>query len=544
MHVSAGFHTMFHLEKDILLLSFISITILIVFWIYHRWQLVKIRRQQREIEENEYWLNEAQQIGNIGSWYRYADSSKCRWSPQLKRILEVDEDEELSFGLFCEHIHPDDVERVVDLINQIENGGGSCVIQFRIVRRDGSIAYLENKVNASVDSGGAVIAVYGSALDVTERKLNEDRLTKALRDAESANRAKSVFLSMVSHDLRTPLNAVKGFSSLIAEQNLSGEQYRSYGKSINAASRALSATINDVLELSSLEERQFRLLPEKVNLLRMMEELRAVFKLSAAQKGIEVKFSASSNLPSVIADGKRLRQIMINLISNALKFTEKGSVTVTASVRTAGEDGMRCDLTLSVTDTGIGIKSTDQERIFNAFEQAHADTSRRFGGSGLGLAIVSQLIELMNGRITLESSAGCGSIFTVMLPGLPLSGDEGGDTAEQGLLNKRAADGVGQARLSLSSRADRSYEDCRRRLQLTSELLGLLRCEFEGRFAGLADGINIAVARGLAADLGLWAQQHNDNTAMKFVKEFSTLIETMDVVELQRLSNLICGRHT
>jgi two-component system, NarL family, sensor histidine kinase EvgS len=527
----------FYFETDSWLWPLAAIASLGAFWIYHRRVLFILKKQQRALEENEHWLHEAQQIANIGSWYRYLDNGQSRWSPQLRRIYGVDDSAEPSFELFCAAVHPEDRAYVEQSIRRIEQSGDTTVLNFRVRRRDGSVSYVENRIKGAFDAENRLVAIYGSVLDVTERKAYEDSLKQIVAEAESANRAKGAFLSTVSHEIRTPLNAIIGFSTLMAEQELSLAQYRSYGESINAAGKSLSALINDVLDLSALESLSFRLVPVNSDIHRIMDEVASVFRLIVSDKGIALNIDVAANVPILFIDAKRLRQIMINMIGNAVKFTEEGCVEVRIHADFRREGSACCDLVIQVTDTGIGISPVDQSRIFSEFEQARSAVNRRYGGSGLGLSIVNQLLELMGGTITLDSDLGRGSTFTVSIYDVPLvSGAEVSEALRAAAAGE--TDTVELMAAEFSSGAVARFDsppDC----GLTAEMIAQLRCEFGERFSELAQGVNIGFARRLSADLHAWSCRSGDANLIKFAETFFHHTSSMNVSEMLRMATRI-----
>lgn len=243
------------------------------------------------------------------------------------------------------------------------------------------------------------------------RQMYDVTLSDALKQAQAATRAKSAFLSTISHELRTPLNSVIGFSDLLADANVSPRDVAEYANGINLSSKALLSLINDLLDFSKLEADQMRIVTAPTDLKTIFRELQAVFHQTAAAKDLTLNFSIRPDFPILGLDDLRVRQILMNLIGNALKYTSVGSVTITAEY---GADGA---LTLAVADTGIGVEPEARQRIFEPFIQQDAvRDSKVFKGTGLGLAIVKTLVEKMGGRIELASELGKGATFTMILP--------------------------------------------------------------------------------------------------------------------------------
>ncbi len=264
------------------------------------------------------------------------------------------------------------------------------------------------------DGRGKLVNVIESLFDVTELKEGKRHLELALTAAEAANRAKSFFFATMSHELRTPLNAVIGFSELLQSSELSREEQEEYLASINLAGNSLLYLVNDILDLSKLEADQMVLVPQETDVAALLQELRSVFSYKVRTQNLYFDLILPEHLPTLKLDSLRLRQVLLNLIGNAVKFTPQGGITVRVEFHPTGQ-GVGT-LVLGVKDTGIGVKKDAQEKIFEPFIQqdAHRDT-HAYKGSGLGLAITKRLINRMNGTITLESEVGKGSDFVVEL---------------------------------------------------------------------------------------------------------------------------------
>jgi two-component system cell cycle sensor histidine kinase PleC len=260
-----------------------------------------------------------------------------------------------------------------------------------------------------LSDGGLLLVI----LDITKEKAREDALVKAKILAEETNRAKTDFLSTMSHELRTPLNAIIGFTDLMLSGvfgPIGSVKYLEYTKDVHRSGHLLLNMINEVLDLSKIEAGRYDLYPLDLNVAPIIEDCLSVLSVTARQRDVELTSSVSGRL-SVKVDDRAIRHILLNLLSNAVKFTPPGGrVTLTAA---ASSDTM---IALAVADTGVGIASTDLDRIFEPFRQADTAMSRAREGTGLGLPITKRLVELSGGRLTLESRVGLGTTVTVWLP--------------------------------------------------------------------------------------------------------------------------------
>jgi PAS domain S-box-containing protein len=307
---------------------------------------------------------------------------------------------------------------------------GHMVYEMSVALPKGGCRTVVNEKAAFTKPDGTVAGLVGSVIDITERKRAEESFREAKEAAEAANRAKSEFLASMSHEIRTPMNAIIGMADLLAETPLTPEQ-QNYVLIFKSAGENLLGIINDILDLSKVEAGHLELEAVSFDLVDLAERTCEIMAMRAHKKGIELMCHVRSGVPThVIGDPSRLRQILTNIVGNAIKFTEKGEVTVTVQsepLLQEGEGGVQpagpADVALPgalihilVRDTGIGIPAEKQETIFESFTQADSSTARKYGGTGLGLSIARRLVAIMHGTIGVESEPGKGSTFRISFP--------------------------------------------------------------------------------------------------------------------------------
>ena len=256
-------------------------------------------------------------------------------------------------------------------------------------------------------------AIYVVWRDISKQKLLEKKLLKAKEKADSANRAKSEFLANMSHEIRTPMNAIIGFTDLLSEQ-VEQPKLKSYVKTIQNSSNALLTIINDILDLSKIEAGKLEINKSPVNICQVCEDVSSIFTMSLQTKGIALILDIPQTMPpSLLLDEVRIRQILLNIIGNAVKFTQDGYIKLSIKVYDIDEHKSKLNIDFIVEDTGIGIPKDQLQRIFNQFEQTEGQDSRKFGGTGLGLSISQRLSEMMGGKISVESELDVGTTFTI-----------------------------------------------------------------------------------------------------------------------------------
>jgi two-component system sensor histidine kinase/response regulator len=330
-------------------------------------------------------------------------------SPQVEAILGYTQEEWIAGRLWRERLHPDDLEQVLASDELFEAHGEPVDLEYRLLAKDGSVVWVREETVLVRDEGGEPLYVQGILTDVTNRKLAEEEMRQAREAAETANLAKSEFLANMSHEIRTPMNGVIGMTGLLLETDLTPEQL-GFTETIRISANNLLAIINDILDFSKIEARRMDLEVIDFDLRDTVEEALGLFAEQAYNKNLELASFIQPTIPRMLrGDPGRLTQVLTNLLGNALKFTEAGSVAVRVSL--LDETDSEAIVHFSVADTGIGLTVEQRSRLFQAFTQADASTTRRFGGTGLGLAISKRLVEMMGGEIGVDSERGVGSTF-------------------------------------------------------------------------------------------------------------------------------------
>lgn len=356
------------------------------------------------LKKNENSLAEAQQIAKLGNWEWCLKTNTFTCSTELQLILHLDvPPESIRINTILNQICPEDRQNMVERINKAMEEPSNHSCDFRIVLPGGTTKYYYGNFCSEADEHGNIQRMLGIAQDITDRKHLEMKLV-------DATTAKSEFLANMSHEIRTPMNAIVGLTHLVLETELSTKQHDFVSK-IQLASRSLLSVINNILDFSKIEAGKIELESTPFELGNVLNEVTNVISLSAAEKGLAVYVFTSPAVPTrLVGDPLRLGQILINLTSNAIKFTEQGEVVLRIELLSVHNDTVQ--LSFSVKDTGIGLSLKEKAKLFQPFLQADGSTTRKYGGTGLGLIISRQLAELMHGRFFVESEKGLGSLFT------------------------------------------------------------------------------------------------------------------------------------
>jgi len=321
-------------------------------------------------------------------------------------------------GSWLSVVHPEDRPRIAELASRERHHTWN--VEYRVLRADGTMRWISDRAFPVLNDDGVPYRIAGIARDITERKQAEALVLHAKEDAERTSVAKSAFLANMSHELVTPLNSVIGFSELLAEGAAGeiNELQARYLANIVASGRHLLDLVNDVRDLAKIEAGSLALEPQPTDLGALLAEIAEGLAERARERGIVLATDLGSNLPRVEIDQLRLRQVILHLVGNALKFTAAGgSVTVRTGVCHGLPLAAGAAVHVSVADTGIGIAAGDQGRVFAAFEQLDNGYGRKQQGSGVGLALARRLVELHGGRMWVDSAGpGQGSVFSFIVP--------------------------------------------------------------------------------------------------------------------------------
>ncbi|HUS04909.1 MAG TPA: response regulator [Bryobacteraceae bacterium] len=363
---------------------------------------------------NESRLLDAQEIAHVGSWEWDIRQNKVTWSDELYRVFGLQPQE---FGgtyeAYLDHIHPDDRQFVDDNVASAIRTGIFPSFDNRVIRKDGSVATIRAAGKVAFDADGNAVRMTGTAHDITERVQMQTDLEQARDKALESARLKAEFLANMSHEIRTPMNGVIGMTGLLLDSELTAEQ-KEYAEIIRSSGESLLVIINDILDFSKIEAGKLHFEMEDFDLREVVESSVELLAERAQAKGIELASLVHSDVPTRLrSDAGRLRQVLTNLISNAVKFTEAGEAVLCCSK--VSETVSEAVVRFAVRDTGVGISSEAQRNLFQAFVQADGTTTRKYGGTGLGLAISKQLVEMMGGAISVRSEPGKGSCFSFTL---------------------------------------------------------------------------------------------------------------------------------
>jgi signal transduction histidine kinase/ActR/RegA family two-component response regulator len=393
-------------------------------------------RTEEQLRISDQQLREAQSIARIGSWKWDLEKDLIFWSDELFKIFEVPKESfDPSFKAYINRLNPEVRDRIHGIIQNSIETGKDFSFENKIQSKNGETLFIHSRGRAIKDAAGQVVSMTGTSQDVTDRKRIEYELMQARNEmekrveertlelaeslereksakieAENASQAKMQFLANMSHEIRTPMNSILGFSDLLTNENHSAEERSEYLARISSSGAQLMHLIDDILDLSKFEAGQIPIHKSSFSLKPLIEEVISSFLPTLKAKQLELQLDYEPDIPEhIYTDAHRLNQILINLLNNAIKFSEKGAIKVIVS-RLNHETGMQ--LCIHIKDTGIGISPENQKNLFQAFSQGDSSIARKFGGSGLGLVLSRRIAEALGGGLELkESVVGEGSHF-------------------------------------------------------------------------------------------------------------------------------------
>jgi PAS domain S-box-containing protein len=372
---------------------------------------ISVRKEtENELKQVSARLELATRAGGVGVWDLDFVKNTLLWDDQMFSLYGVTKfNFDVSYKTWIATIHPEEMEQVDCQIKKAIDGEKEFDTEFRVVWPGGTFRNIRALATIQRDNTGNPLHMIGTNWDITQQKETETTLLNAKQEADSANKAKSEFLTNMSHEIRTPLNGVIGFTELLLKTPLNKVQEQ-YSINANTSGHALLAIINDILDFSKIEAGKLELDRIKTDIIELAEQASDIIKYQASQKGLELLLNIQHDIPrNAIVDPKRLKQILVNLLGNAVKFTETGEVEL--KVTFSKTDEISGKFHFLVRDTGIGISEEQQSQLFRAFSQADNSTTRKFGGTGLGLTISNLLAEKMNSKIEIISQTDIGSSF-------------------------------------------------------------------------------------------------------------------------------------
>ncbi|UAL42577.1 PAS domain S-box protein [Shewanella inventionis] len=369
-------------------------------------------KQQEELMSTSNQLIKAAEVAELGIWDLDLLTENLQWNDRMFVMYDYPQEiqkDGLNYRHWQQRIHPDDLYMAEQALQQAIENHSTYQPTFRILNRANQVRYIHAGAQISYDKLGKAVRVVGINRDITEQRELEQTLRLAKQDADAASAAKSAFLANMSHEIRTPMNAVLGMLQLVQHSDMTRQQL-DYVTKAEIAAKSLLGLLNDILDFSKIDAGKLDLDVHPFQMETLMRELAVMLATNVHSKSIEVIFDLDPDIPYLIeGDELRLRQVLLNLAGNAIKFTSQGHVIVGVHCHQLSQDEVK--LNISVSDSGIGISKEQAGKIFQGFVQAESSTSRRFGGTGLGLAITKRLVELMGGELTLSSEVGQGSRF-------------------------------------------------------------------------------------------------------------------------------------
>lgn len=354
-----------------------------------------------------------------GAWSWHIRNDVLIWDKQMNDLFRIKSSATpVNYAGLINLIHPDDRHRVDEEFKKTLENKGSFNIIFRVVHQDKSIGFIGTKGKVCVGTQDGQQILIGVCWDMTQHQLMDEQLKTAKAQAEEASRIKSRFMAKVSHDLRSPLNGIIGFAELMYHGKVGAvsTEHKEYLGDILSSARQLLILVNDVLDIAKVESGKLVLSPEKVNLSEIANETVDIFRTLINSKNIQFDIQVDPSLKNIEIDPARLKQVIYNYVSNALKCTNDGGRVILRLIP-AENNSFRVE----VEDTGIGIQEQDLKRLFIEFEQIDRNIAKKYPSSGLGLAVTKHIVEIQGGSVGATSQYGKGSTFFAVLPRTPLS---------------------------------------------------------------------------------------------------------------------------